>query len=123
MQDSCIAFLIALLHAPEGQGGFGVATTGSSEAILLACYAWRSAFPRNAPANMIISPASHSAWLDVAKFLGIEVRVCCPAKVRQLFGSVDRLEFHEFIRVDRILTFVLSVCVMNKIFFLGGGGE
>lgn len=45
----------------------------------------------------------------------------CPIKIRRLFGSIGELEGHEFLQVDRIPTFVLSVCVMNKVFALRGG--
>jgi glutamate decarboxylase len=74
MEGDCIKFLAALLHAPAGQGAFGLATTGSSEAIMLACHAWRHVLPRDVRPNMIVSPASHSAWLNAANLLGIEVR-------------------------------------------------
>lgn len=172
MEGGCIEFLALLLHAPAGQGAFGLATTGSSEAIMLACHAWRSVLPRDALPNMIISPASHSAWLNAANLLGIEVRevdfvskdfenellrAIDPAtigvavtlgttttglfepahevnqvlvdycsrsgrrKTRRLFASIGGLDCREFMQVDRILTYVLSVCVMNKVFALPGG--
>lgn len=74
VERRCIDFIASLLHAPAGDGAFGLATTGSSEAIMLACHAWRRVLPRDVLPNMIVSPASHSAWLNAAKFLGIEVR-------------------------------------------------
>lgn len=46
----------------------------------------------------------------------------CPTKVRRLFASIGGMDCREFMQVDRILTFVLSVCVMNKVFLLRRGG-
>lgn len=56
----------------------------------------------------------NSAMLDDQEFY-------CPAKIRRLFASIGGLDCREFMQVDRILTFVLSVCVMNKVFALSGG--
>lgn len=69
---------------------------------------------RSAAMKNYMGDVFSSSMLDDQEFY-------CPIKIRRLFGSIGDLEGHEFLQVDRILTFVLSVCVMNKVFALRGG--
>ncbi|WP_457805594.1 aminotransferase class V-fold PLP-dependent enzyme [Stenotrophomonas maltophilia] len=70
----CVETLLSVLNAPEEAGGFGFATAGSSEAILLACSAWREKCGSDSKGNIIVSSAAHTSWLNAANLLGIEVR-------------------------------------------------
>ncbi|MBC3212445.1 asparagine synthase (glutamine-hydrolyzing) [Serratia fonticola] len=46
----------------------------------------------------------------------------CPQKTRQLFDSVCSMSQSKQLEVDRVLTFILSVCVMQKVFGLSHEG-
>ncbi|MBC3212442.1 aminotransferase class V-fold PLP-dependent enzyme [Serratia fonticola] len=74
MESFCLSFILDMINAPDKKNSFGISTNGSSEAILLACLAWRERSKNKKRKNIIISQEAHSSWVVAAKILDIDVK-------------------------------------------------
>lgn len=74
MEAECINFLKNMLHCNDLPESIGLSTNGSSEGILMACYALKRKFRRDGVPNIIISDCAHSSWINAARILNIELK-------------------------------------------------
>lgn len=74
MEDACIIFLQKIIHLSNDSDSFGMSTLGSSEAILMACYALKNGYVGTEKPNMIVSDCAHSSWISATRLLDIELR-------------------------------------------------
>jgi glutamate decarboxylase len=74
MEVECINFLKSILHCNGLPESFGVSTIGSSEAIFMACYSLKCQYKIPGVPNIIVSESAHSAWINVARILNIELK-------------------------------------------------
>jgi glutamate decarboxylase len=78
LESRCVAMLSNLFHAPEGGGGVGCSTTGSSEAAMLAGLAlkrrWQHAGGTGTP-NLVMGANVQVCWEKFARYWDVEMRL------------------------------------------------
>ncbi len=82
IQERAVNILARLFNAPRGESGVGTATVGSSEAIMLALLAHKTAWkkarlsrslPDDRP-NIVVSSGVHVVWEKFARYFEVELR-------------------------------------------------
>ncbi|GAA3634648.1 glutamate decarboxylase [Microbacterium awajiense] len=101
MEEACVHMLGDLFHAPDPAEVVGVATIGSSEAIMLGLLAhkrsWRdrrrsSGLPTDRP-NVVFGAETHVVWDKFANYFDVEMRKI-PMKPDRFVIDADDVEAH-----------------------------
>lgn len=82
MEESCVRMLADLFHAPDAKEAVGVATIGSSEAIMLGLLAHKWSWRNRAKAagkptenpNVVFGAETHIVWDKFARYFDVEMR-------------------------------------------------
>ncbi|WP_254359424.1 glutamate decarboxylase [Microbacterium hominis] len=101
VEEACVHMLGDLFHAPDNEDVVGVATIGSSEAIMLGLLAhkrsWRdrrraAGLPTDRP-NVVFGAETHVVWDKFANYFDVEMRKI-PMRPDRFVISADDVEAH-----------------------------